>query len=135
MRTRTQRPEPSRRLPCALATATLCCLLLWSAPVSAQFGTGIEKYEIPRSMRSPHLGECNRITRQIARYADVAQLARDRGDDRWEEHTIQHIGRLSERRARLCPAIYAEKPIGHELAKILRDAGKIALKLFRMGLI
>ena len=44
------------------------------------------------------------------------------------------IGRLSERRARLCPTLYAEKPIGKELEKILKGAAKIAFKLFTMGL-
>lgn len=79
-------------------------------------------------------GECRRMTRQIAHYADVADRARERGNELWEENTIQHIARLSERRARLCPE-YRPRPAGEQLAKMLRDAAKIAAKLFTMGMI
>jgi hypothetical protein len=79
-------------------------------------------------------GECRRLTRQIARYADTADRARERGNAAWEENTIEHIGRLSERRARLCPE-YRPRPAGEQLAKMLKDAAKIAVTLFTMGLI
>jgi hypothetical protein len=79
-------------------------------------------------------GECKRLTRQIAHYAEVADRARERDNELWEEHTIQHIGRLSERRAYLCPE-YRGKTYGEQLAKLLKDAAKIAAKLFMMGLI
>jgi hypothetical protein len=79
-------------------------------------------------------GECRRLTRQIAHFADVADRARERENERWEERTIQHIARLSERRAELCPE-YRPKPAGEQLAKMLRDAAKIAAKLFMWGLI
>jgi hypothetical protein len=115
----------------------LLCALLTLAPSAAfaQFGIERDVYERPPSMRSPHDGECRRLTRVMAVYADKADLARQRGDELWEESSIQQITRLAERRARLCPAIYAEKPIGQELAKMLRDAAKIAFKLFTMGMI
>lgn len=83
----------------------------------------------------PH--QCRRLTRQIAHYADVADMARERGNRRWEEHTLAHIGRLTERRARLCPQ-YAKKPAGEELRKMLaalRDAAKIAARLYTWGLL
>jgi hypothetical protein len=79
-------------------------------------------------------GECRRMTRQIAHYAEVADRARERGNESWEEHTLQHIARLSERRARLCPE-FRERPAGEQLAKMLRDAARIAAKLFMMGMI
>lgn len=109
--------------------------LLAAGPAAAQFGAKQEVYEVPPGLVGRHNGECKRLTRMIARYAEVADIARERGDDRWEEGTIAHIGRLSERRARLCPTLYAEKPIGKELEKILKGAAKIAFKLFTMGLI
>ncbi|RIK98239.1 MAG: hypothetical protein DCC71_21135 [Proteobacteria bacterium] len=110
-------------------------LLLLPAAASAQFGAKQEVYEVPPGMVGRHNGECKRITRQIQRYAEVADMAKERGDERWEEGTLNHIARLSERRAQLCPTLYAQKPIGQELAKILKGAAKIAMKLFTMGLI
>jgi hypothetical protein len=121
------------------------CALLALVPIapspgggeaSAQtFGVRREVYEVPPSMVGRHNGECKRITRQIARYAEVADMAKERGDEHWEQGTLDHIARLSTRRAQLCPTLYAQKPIGQELAKILKGAAKIAMKLFTMGLI
>ncbi len=82
----------------------------------------------------PYYGECRRMTRQIAHYAEVADRARDRDNELWEEATLQQIGRLTERRARLCPE-YAKKDAGEEVVKALRTAARIAAKLFLMGLI
>jgi hypothetical protein len=115
----------------------LCALFVLLAPLgaSAQFGAKQEVYEIPPGLVSKHNGECKRITRQIARYADVADMAKERGDALWYEGTVNQIGRLAERRAQLCPTIYAQKPIGQELEKILKGAAKIAFKLFTMGMI
>jgi hypothetical protein len=110
--------------------ALVCLLLLvpLALPAAADPSPSIGHY--------PHK-DCRRLTRQIARYADVADMARERNDDLWEEHTLAHISRLSERRARLCPQ-YAEKPAGEELRKMLamlRDAAKIAAKLYTWGLL
>lgn len=110
--------------------ALVCLLLLvpLALPAAADQNPSIGHY--------PHT-DCRRLTRQIARYADVADMARERHDDLWREHTLDHISRLSERRARLCPQ-YAEKPAGEELRKMLvmlRDAAKIAAKLYTWGLL
>jgi hypothetical protein len=120
----------------------LLCVLLTLGPVLApagasaqQFGVRQQTYEIPPSMVGRHNGECKRLTRMISVYADKADMARARGNEAWEEGSLNQIARLSERRARLCPTLYAEKPIGEELSKILKGAAKIALKLFTMGLI
>ena len=88
----------------------------------------------PGAGEGAYRGECRRMTRQIAHYADVVDMARARDNDLWAEATIQHIGRLTERRARLCPQ-YADTPAGEQLMKLLRLAGKVALKMFTMGLI
>lgn len=115
----------------------LCALFALLVPLgaAAQFGAKQEVYEIPPGLVSKHNGECKRITRQIARYADVADMAKERGDDIWYDGTVDQIGRLAARRAQLCPTIYAQKPIGEELSKMLKGAAKIALKLFTMGMI
>jgi hypothetical protein len=98
-------------------------------------GGTTKTYSVPPSMVGRHNGECKRITRQIAHYAEVADMAKERGNDNWHEGTLDQIGRLSARRSELCPTLYAQKPIGQELAKILKGAAKIAMKLFTMGMI
>jgi len=116
-----------------------CALAAWPAVGLAgepsPYEGGSKVYEVPPSMVGQHNGECKRITRQIEHYADVADMAKERGNDTWYEGTLDQIGRLSERRAQLCPTLYAQKPIGQELAKILKGAAKIAMKLFTMGVI
>ncbi len=117
-----------------------CALVASPAVVSAEepglFEGGTTKtYSVPPSMVGRHNGECKRITRQIAHYAEVADMAKDRGNDNWYAGTVDQIGRLSERRSQLCPTQYVDKPIGEELKKILKGAAKIAMKLFTMGMI
>lgn len=120
----------------------LCVLFALAAPLCAAsgaeaqtFGAKQEVIEVPPGLVGKHNGECKRITRQIARYAEQADLAKERGNENWEQGTLDHIARLSTRRAQLCPTLYAQKPIGEELSKILKGAAKIALKLFTMGMI
>lgn len=79
-------------------------------------------------------GECRRLTRQIAQYATVVDRARERDNEMWEQHTLQHIGRLTERRARLCPE-YRQRPAGEQLLAMLKNAAKIAAKLYTWGLL
>src|SRR5262245_10703146 len=119
---------------CALfACAVLFGTGIGATGASAQtFGAKHEVYSGPPSMVGKHKGECKRITGQIARYAEQADLARERGDANWEQGTLDHIANLSTRRAQLCPTLYAQKPIGAELAKMLKGAAKIAMKLFTM---
>jgi hypothetical protein len=121
-------------LICALGL--LLVPLFGAVEAAAQtFGAKQEVINVPPGLVGRHTGECKRITRQIAKYAEVADRAKARGDERWQEGTLDHIARLSTRRAQLCPTLYAQKPIGQELAKILKGAAKIAMKLFTMGLI
>jgi hypothetical protein len=116
---------------CLLATA-----LFGAREAAAQnFGAKQEVINVPPGMVGRHNGECKRITRQIQHYAEVADRAKERGDPNWEQGTLDHIAELSTRRAQLCPTLYAQKPIGQELAKILKGAAKIAMKLFTMGMI
>lgn len=122
--------------PCALVALALVAGSIGAGDAAAQtFGAKQQVYQVPPGMVGRHNGECKRITRQIARYAEQADLARARGDEHWEQGTLDHISRLSTRRAQLCPTLYAQKPIGKELEKILKGAAKIALKLFTMGMI
>lgn len=112
----------------------LACLLLLAPLALPALPSAADP--LPPSAHLPHK-DCRRLTRQIAHYADVADMARARDNELWEQHTLDHIGRLSERRAKLCPQ-YAKKPAGEELRKMLamlRDAAKIAARLYTWGLL
>jgi hypothetical protein len=105
----------------------LAALLLALVPLSARAD------DPPLNPRLPHT-ECQRLTRQIAHFADVADLARERGNEPWENATLDHIARLSERRYEMCPE-YHGMSYGEQLRQLLKLAAKIALKLYTMGLI
>jgi hypothetical protein len=78
--------------------------------------------------------ECHRLTSQIARYEGDVKLARERGNELWEDATLQQIERLSDRRARRCPQ-YA-KDNGESLRRFYEMLGKaaaLAAKYFTMG--
>lgn len=103
----------------------LALMLLFAVPATVEAQQ--QQAYVPR-------GECKKMTRQIAHYATVVDRARDRNATQWEENTLRHIGRLSERRARLCPE-YRERPAGEQLLKMLKTAAKIATKLYTWGLL
>jgi hypothetical protein len=108
------------------------CLLLFTVPLALPVAAD----PLPPSAHYPHK-DCRRLTRQIAHYANVADMARERDNEMWEEHTLDHISRLSERRQKLCPQ-YADKPAGMQLRQmlvLLRDAAKIAARLYTWGLL
>jgi hypothetical protein len=71
---------------------------------------------------------CKRITNQIDRYEDVADMARDRGDEMWLDGTLAHIDRLEGRRDRLCPA-YAEGVAALATAKFWKDTYALTKQL------
>jgi len=84
--------------------------------------------------------ECKRLTRQILHFDGVVERARERDDELWEAETRRHIGRLAERRARLCPE-YAEAREKEEsrartarnTARFFKAAGEVALRFFTLG--
>lgn len=112
------RRTPARFL---LGLGTAVAVLLASAPALA----------VPSNK-----AECRRITRQVAHFVNVAEMADSRGDHLWLQHTLSHIDRLKERRVRLCPEweepnwaeIYAR-----EFAKLLKKAGRVALTYLTFG--
>ena len=86
----------------------------------------------------PNTAECRRMTKQIAHFEDVVQMAKKRNNDPWENSTRLQISRLAERRERLCPDQYgpdrnfAAKSAAMTLA-FMKAAGKAALKFFTFG--
>jgi hypothetical protein len=81
----------------------------------------------------PHRRECVKLTNQIERYAGDVQRARERGNELWENATIQHIERLADRRARLCPEYAKNDQTMKQLAALLRTAGRMAVRYFTFG--
>ena len=81
--------------------------------------------------------ECKRMSRQIAHFEGVIEMAEDRHDQLWEAQTRRHVGRLSARRDRICPE-YAARLAAHRRAieqtkKLMALAAKVAIRYFTFG--
>jgi hypothetical protein len=87
-------------------------LLIWLLPVGASAGAR----------------ECRKLTNQISHYEGVVDMARSRGNDLWEAETRRHIGRLSDRRARMCPQYAQSDNAGVRLAKATARLASVAAK-------
>lgn len=79
-----------------------------------------------------HVGECRRLTRQIARYENDAHLASQRGNDLWENASEDRVDRLETRRARLCPSYRRPNPLA-QFADFVAYAAKAAAPYFMPG--
>ena len=128
MATRQIRNRSIRNPFLRVAVTALVAGLWLSAPLAAQAD--------PTPRYNAH---CKRLTRQIHRYEDVADMARSRGDEMWEAGTEAHLDRLEARRDRLCPA-YAEglaKAVTAQFWKdtyeLTKQAAKAAARYFTFG--
>ena len=84
----------------------------------------------------PRRRECHRLTSQIARYEGDVERARERGNELWENATLQHIERLSERRSSRCSQYAEDKAAAirmRQFGQMLGKAAKLAAKYFTMG--
>jgi hypothetical protein len=80
--------------------------------------------------------KCRRITRQVAHFVNVAEMADSRGDDLWLASTLEHIEQLKLRRVELCP--WYEEPnwaeiYARQFADLVKKAGKAALTYMTFG--
>jgi hypothetical protein len=85
---------------------------------------------------NPNTHKCNRMTRQIAHYDDVLELARGRQNELWENATKAQIDRLAEQRLRLCPEMIQEARAKKEMREFLglmKMAAKAARSYFTGG--
>lgn len=80
-----------------------------------------------------HVGECRKLTRQIARYQNDAQLASQRGNDLWENASEDRVDMLETRRAKLCPSYRRPNPLA-QFADFVASAAKAAAPYFMPGL-
>lgn len=97
-----------------------------SAPDAAPAETEDERRERVRT--------CRTLTKQIVHYEEVADRARDRDNELWEQATEQQIERLEAKRARSCPE-FADDGSLQAFMNFLSTAGRVAAKLFTMGMI
>jgi hypothetical protein len=84
---------------------------------------------------------CRRMTRQIAHFeGTVLPMAKDRGNDLWAASTNQHINRLKNQRADVCPewgkqrtALIKAKKEWDQMKAYAKMAAKYAAKYFTGG--
>ena len=82
----------------------------------------------------PGRRECHRLTNQIARYEGDVERARERGNELWENATLQHIERLSERRVSRCPEYAKNNDAAlRRFGRMLGVAAQLAARYFTMG--
>lgn len=81
--------------------------------------------------------ECRRLTRQIAHFEGVAEMAGDRRDELWLGATQDHIRRLEDERIDLCPEYKRPNPLirfGKGTQKWIKRAARVATAYFTGGL-
>ena len=75
---------------------------------------------------------CRVIARQIAHFEDVAQMARDRNDELWEQGTEKHLDNLLFQQARKCPQDVPPSQ-AERAAALLKFLGRAALTAASFG--
>lgn len=94
----------------------------------------------PAGAREGHIRKCQRITRQLDHFEGQVELARERDNELWERSLVNHMGRLSARREKLCPVYHAEMEqqkrnelMRERTTQALVMAGKVALTVLTAG--
>ncbi len=77
--------------------------------------------------------ECHVLERQITHYHDVVKMAKDRNDKLWAQNTQQQINRLKARQVRRCGV--PKNKTAEEISQFFQTAGRVAKKLFLLGLL
>jgi hypothetical protein len=100
------------------SSASIRSLIL--ALVAGFWAGGALAYDPDASVHGNYRGQCRRLTKQIEYYEDkILPLAIQRGNVAWEDATNDHIKRLWNKRADLCPKY------GRERARLLRALDRI----------
>lgn len=81
----------------------------------------------------PHGGDCERMTRQIARYERDAKWADERGNQLWQDASNERVEQLTNRRDELCPQYRRPNPLV-VFANWVAEAAKVAAPYFIPGL-
>ena len=77
--------------------------------------------------------ECQVLSRQIAHFTGVVELAQERDNELWENATQEHIVRLESRRKRLCNEPEPDGTL-EVVADLIGKAASIAARAFTAGL-
>ncbi len=97
--------------------AVLLAVFFAAAPAAAQYN---QASSLPR--------ECKRIMKQLTRYDGDVQMARDRGNELWENATLAHMGRLETRLYDRCPELEPENQLAKFFGKVIDVAAVAAWK-------
>jgi len=84
-----------------------------------------------RRERAPR--SCKVIEKQIVHFTEVAEMARERGDEMWEASTEAHIDRLLLQHQRKCPQEAVSNKNAERMARLLRLAAKGFMKAMTFG--
>ncbi len=76
-------------------------------------------------------GQCRKLARQIVHFTNVAAMADERGDELWEQSSVDRVDHLEARWNALCAN--EDDSFNRMFTRALRTAGRLALKYFTMG--
>ena len=85
------------------------------------------------SVASPYQNQCYALTRQIDRYTDMLERAQKLDNEMWVERTGDHVGRLVQKRAALCPEYAKDDSTMRAFAALVKLGAKAALMYFTFG--
>ena len=85
------------------------------------------------SAANPHRNQCYSLTRQIDRYTDMLERAQRLDNEMWVERTGDHVGRLVQKRAALCPEYAKDDSTMRAFAALMRLGARAALAYFTFG--
>jgi hypothetical protein len=89
--------------------------------------------------QKPNRGQCRKLAKQVSVHAASMERARAQNNESWARSLDQQIGRMVNRRDRLCPDIRERKAFEAALARyeqtkqLLWAAGKAAISYFTFG--
>jgi len=85
------------------------------------------------SVASPYQNQCYALTRQIDRYTVMLERAQKLDNEMWVERTGDHVGRLVQKRASLCPEYAKDDSTMRAFAALVKLGARAALAYFTFG--
>ncbi len=85
------------------------------------------------SAASPDRNQCYSLTRQIDRYTDMLERAQRLDNEMWVERTGDHVGRLVQKRAALCPEYAKDDSTMRAFRALVKLGARAALAYFTFG--
>ncbi len=116
--------------------APLVFLLLLAPAAPAETGDeAAASDEAPAAQseeRRERVRSCQTLRKQIAHFEEVAERARERDDEVWEQGTERHVASLEARAERVCPPDDDDGAFA-ALGRLARGAARTAVRLFSAG--